>query len=237
MSGLVSKWAARALLVLAPLLGVSAPPRAALATAVPFERQLESSLGGVPRDLGDALDTLRVRSVPLELLERRLREGLAKGVPARAIGEALTRMALSLLWVEDQLAGCTTPVAREARAVLRDLSTDLLISGVDQRHLAPLLARACTLNDPAAWAAAAGELYFFLTNKLGAPRDSAWAATAAASVLPDAHQGIAALVACFQDIHRARGSIDRALEVATPRLRAGTPLRRVRLELEEQFLR
>jgi hypothetical protein len=229
--------AARALLVLAPLLGVAASGRAAQATPMPLERQLESSLGGVPRDLGEALDALRRRNVPIDLLERRLHEGLAKGVPPRGIGDALARMAVSLLWTEDQLAGCTTPAARAARGVLRDLSTDLLVAGVDRRALAPLLARACTLEDPSAWAATAGELYFFLVNKLGAARDQAWAATAAASVLPDAHQGIAALVACLHDIQRSRGSVDRALEIAIRRTSAGTPLRRVRLELEEQFLR
>ncbi len=222
---------------LAPLLVVSALGRPAMAAHAPFERELEDALGTVPPELSTALGSLHARRAPVEVLEQKLREGLAKRVPPRRIGETLARMAVGLVWIEDQLTGCRGEQVARARDAMRTLATDLLLGGVDQARLGPAMARACAQPDPAAWAAETGELYFLLVNRLDAARPAAWELTLAAIASPDARAGLSALVGCLQDISRTRGSVDRPVQVALERLRAGSSLRRVRLELEERFLR
>lgn len=230
-------------MALALLLLTGAPPFGGGARAAPpttvsvpdLRSDIEVHLGEETGRLLGLLAELERQRIPLALWQQKLREGLAKKVPPARIATALERMGTNLLWAQERLAACER-LAADHRSGMLALVNDILWGGPSREQLAPVLAAACEQADPLAATTRTGETYLYLVNRLGASPEAAWAFATELVGQDDSQGAVNRIVILLNDLHRKRGSIDRILERATKRLRAGASLRTVRNELREQFL-
>jgi hypothetical protein len=79
---------------------------------------LDPRLGAERERIGQTLAAAARDGLPVEILDDKLREGLAKGVPAPRIAVALARLSEALAGARAELAGRERPSARLYRAVV-----------------------------------------------------------------------------------------------------------------------
>jgi hypothetical protein len=101
----------------------------------------------------------------------------------------------------------------------------------------PVLAQLCGRVDPVAPLRQSVELYLYLTQRLSAERQTAWAFAAEVLVRGESNGAAHRFVATMREIHRRRGSIDSALQRALTRSQDGASLHRIKNELHDQYLR
>jgi len=148
----------------------------------------------------------------------------------------VVRLADSLLWAAEQLDACSSFDDARDR-LLVELAAELLFDAVPRAELARALQHLCEDEAAAAKLTQASGLYSFLSHKLSASPEAAWALAFELLRRGEAEGAVNRLIPVLQEVYRSKRSIDRPLSIAVVRLRAGASLRTVRNELRDQFLR
>jgi len=202
-----------------------------------FEQDLKALPADVAENLRTLVTKLAEHGVPVSVLETKLREGLAKNIPPQQIGMVLSRITDNSIWIHEQISACAFAKLPEARVQILSVGNDALLGALNQDDFLSAIKTVCSSDDGAGRIAQAFELFSYVTNRLRASKNVSWPLALALLSRNESKAATNQLVLTLQDVFKARGNVESALNYATSRLKAGASLRAAVNEIKEQFLR